>query len=313
MSTGESRVTTAEAALASAKRKQDKAAEVMALQDCIKAYIDLPDSFEALKAAKAMWKLQKDLGDTKGQAQALLKIGEMHFALNNLEDALKNEQEALELFKTVGDNASQETAKEALSLVHNKLGQVDLAPNRSKGLAALSELTRAIEAKDPTRFQEAMSRCKRMSSVSDADIEEKLAEALESDYLPTAKLFKDCLDMDGLLPEAKGIVVDKKYHYYFFRTNGGLHYGPAFQCVQGATVNFGQDEIMAPVVIPETQETWEFEVAYNAGLLDGFIQVPFSGGLMEHVVDQTNKEFAKFAAQSTFTEDGHADQGAIGY
>lgn len=306
MSTGESAVMIAEAALQAATKSQDKRAEVKALQECVKAYSDLPDTFEAMKAAKSLHRAQKALGDAKGQAQALLTIGEMHFAQNNLEDALKHEEEALHLFKGLGDDVSQEAVKEALSRVYNKRGQVDLAPNRSKGIAALSELTRAIEAKDRTRFQEAMERCKRMSSVSDEDIEQKLGEALENDYLPAARLFKESLDMEGLLPETKATVVHNRYHYLGFRMFGGLHYGPSFQTVKHVAANFGKDEMYYPVMIPDTQEGWEFEVAYNAGVLDGIIQGPFSAGMAGYHASEASKSFASTAesqgqAQSSLT------------
>jgi len=295
MLTGESAVTTAEAALASAQSKKDKKAEAKALQDCVKAYSDLPDTFEALKAAKALLRAHQALADTKGQAQALLTIGEMHFAMNNLEDALKNEEEALDLFKGIGDSQSQDSVKEALSRIYNKRGQVELAPNRSKGVAALGELTRAIEANDSIRFQEAMERCKRMSSVSDGDIEEKLGEALEKDYLPVAKLYKEALNWEGLLPETKATVVHNRFHYMGFRTVGGLHYGPAFQCVQGVAVNGGKDEMYYPVNIPEGQEGWEYEVAYNSGILDGIIQGPFSGGMKPWQEQNSQSAFTTFA------------------
>jgi tetratricopeptide (TPR) repeat protein len=307
MSTGEAAVTSAENALASAQRQQDKRAEAKALQECIRAYAELPDTFEGLKAAKELLKVQKQLGDTKGQAQALLTIGELHFSMNNLEDALKHEEEALDIFSSVGDLQSQESVKEALSQVYNKQGQVELAPNRSKGLAALSELGRAIEANDKTRFGEAMERCKRMSSVSDKDIEDKLAEALEKDYLPAARLFKDVLDMEGLLPENKATFVHNRWHYMGFRTMGGLHYGPAFKTVQFASVNIQKDELYYPVQVPDGQEGWEYEVAYNAGVLDGIIQGPFSGGICGFSMANTEETYKRCREQGyTSAGDGSA-------
>jgi tetratricopeptide (TPR) repeat protein len=305
MSTGESAVATAEAALASAVKKQDKRAEVKALQDAVKAYSDLPDTYEALKAAKALLKAQKDLADTKGQAQALLSIGEMHFAMNNLEDALQNEEEALNLYSGLGDSQAEDHVKEALSRVYNKRGDVDMAPNRAKGLAALGELGRAISSNDSTRFQSAMDRCKRMASVSDADIEAVLGEALEKDYLPVARLYKETLDMEGLLPENKGICVHKKYHYLGFRTVGGLHYGPSFQCVQHATVNADKMETYAPVVMPDGLDGWEYETNFNAGILDGIIQVPFSNSVAGYAATDADKQFRA-------TEQAQG-QGSLGY
>jgi len=266
---------------------------VKALQDCIRAYADLPDAFEALKMAKTLMMRQLSLGDTKGQAQALLTMGEMHFAMNNLEDALEHQEEALEIFKSIGDHQSLESAKEALSKVYNKQGRVELAPNRSKGVAALGELMRAIELKDGARFSEAMERCKRMSSVSDEDIEEKLGEALEKDYIPTAKLYTDCLDMQGLLPECQAKLIHNRFHYYGFRMAGGLHYGPSFQTTRGVAVNVQADELYYPVVVPEGQEGWEYEVSYNAGVLDGIIQGPFSAGMMEFAAGNQAKAFEK--------------------
>lgn len=291
MATGEAAVTAAESALAAATQKQDKQAEVRALRQCIAAYSDLPDAMEALNAAKKLHKVQKSLNDTKGQAQALLTIGEMHFALNNLQDALQNEEEALNLFQTIGDNDSQESVREALSKVFNKQGKVDLAPNRSKGLAALGELARAIEANDKVRFETAMDRCKRMPQVSDEDIEEKLGEALEKDYLTAARLFTEVLDMPGLLPETKAQFVHNRYHYMGFRVMGGLHYGPAFKTVQFAAVNVPRDELYYPVEVPDGQEGWEYEVAYNAGVLDGVIQGPFSAGVLPFQAGANEKHF----------------------
>lgn len=291
MSTGESAVITAEAALASAQKKQDKRAEVKALQDCVQAYSDLPDTYEALKAAKGLLKAQKALADTKGQAQALLSIGEMHFAMNNLEDALKNEEEALNLYSGLGDSQAEDNVKEALSRVYNKRGEVDMAPHRAKGLAALGELGRAISSNDQTRFLEAMERCKRMASVSAEDIEATLGEALEKDYLPAARLYKEALNMEGLLPETKGVVVHKRYHYLGFRTVGGLHYGPSFQCVQNAVCNAGKNECYAPVVMPDGRDGWEYETSFNAGILDGIIQAPFSHGMAPFHSADAEKSF----------------------
>jgi tetratricopeptide (TPR) repeat protein len=310
MSTGESIVTAAEAALAAAQKKQDNRAEAKALQDCVKAYVDLPDAYEAVKAARALLKVQKTLGDTKGQAQALLSIGEMQFAMNNLEDALKHEQEALDMFRSLGDRQAQETVKEALSRVYNKRGEVDSAPNRDKGLAALGELSRAIEASDKTRFLEAMDRCKRMSSVSEADIERTLGEALEKDYLPTARLYKDTLNFEGLMPENKAIVVHKNYHYVGFRQVGGLHYGPSFKCVQGAAINIGKDQVCAPVIMPEGQEGWEYETAYNAGILDGIIQGPFSNGMAFYQHQGSERTFAACRAAAAASNES---QSALDY
>jgi len=295
---------TAEKALASALQKQDKSAEVKALQDCVKAYEALPDSYEALKAAKALLKAQKAAGDTRGQAQALLSIGELHFAMNNLDEALKNEEEALNLFESVGENSNN--VKEALSQVYNKRGEVDKAPHRAKGLAALNELSRSIELADNTRFLESMDRCKRMSSVSDADIEEKLAEALQKDYLSTARLYKDTLDMEGMLPENKAVIVDKRYHYSGFALGGGIQYGPAFQCVQNAVCNIGRSEVYAPIIMPDGLDGWEYEMAYNMGILDGIIQTPFSQGMVPSQM--------KGSAQSFQTaSDSSQVQGAIAF
>lgn len=312
MATGEAAVTAAESALAAAQHKKDKTAEARALQQCIRAYSDLPDAMEALKAAKNLHKVQKSLNDTKGQAQALLTIGEMHFALNNLQDALQNEEEALNLFQSIGDNDSQESAKEAISKVYNKQGQVDLSPNRSKGLAALGELTRAIEANDKVRFGSAMDRCKRMSAVSDEDIEEKLGEALEKDYLTAARLFTEVLEMPGLLPETKAHFVHNRYHYMGFRTFGGLHYGPSFKTVQFSTVNVPRDELYYPVEVPDGQEGWEYEVAYNAGVLDGTIQGPFSAGVLGFQ-EQANEKHFREGYQEPVSEGAPTAPNSIDY
>jgi len=298
-------VSAAEAACMAAQKSQDKTAEVKALQDLIKAYQALPDQYEAVRAAQNLLKLHKASSDTKGQAQTLLNISEMQLSMNNLQDAKKSGQEAMDLFKAVREDVGQEKSREVLSWAYNKLGQVEIAPNRAKGLAALSELSRALEASDKTRFYAAMDRCKRMSSVSEADIEEKLGEALEKDYMPTAKLFKECLDIDGLLPQAKGIMVSDRYHYMAFRTTGGLQYGPAFQCVRGVCVNESQDAVMAPVIIPDDRESWEHETAFHAGLLDGIIQVPFSAGLAHVQISESNKAFA--AARETKIHDNGQD------
>jgi len=296
MPTGEASVVSAEAALASARKSKDKKAEAKALQDCYHAYAGLPDTYEALTAAKALLKVQQALGDTKGQAHALLYVGEMSFLMDNLEDAIKHEQEALDLFQGLGDKAAQETAKDALDRVHNKRGDVESAPNRAKGIAALGELTRSIEVDDKTRFREAMNRCKRMGSVSQQDIEDRLCKALEKDYVTAARLFKEVLELPGLMPECKATRADNKFHYMGFRQFGGLHYGPAFQCVQVVWLNPIADQAMTPVVIPEGQEQWEYEVSYNAGILDGAIQGAFSVSVMGQAADLANRTFAETIA-----------------
>jgi len=293
MSSPEAAVQSAESALAAARKSKDTAAKATALLECYHSYVALPDAFEALKTAKELQKVQEVLGDSKGQAQALLYTGEMNFLLDNLEDALKAEQEALEMFQRLGDRTAQASARDALDQVHKKLGSVESAPNRDKGLAALGELSRAIEANDRTRFSEAMNRCKRMNSVSQQDIEQRLCEAMEKDYVSAARLFKEVLELDGLMPECKATFADKKFAYWGFRTYGGLWYGPAFQCTNGVALNLTQDQCMGAVVIPEGQEAWEHELAYNSGILDGAIQQPFSAGMMQMHSDLANKTFAE--------------------
>lgn len=299
MPTGEASVVLAEAALTSARKSKDKKAEAKALQDCFYAHAALPDAHEALTAAKALLKVQQALGDRSGQAHALLHVGEMSFLMDNLEDAIKYEQEALELFQGLSDKEGQETAKDALDRAHKKRGDVESAPNRAKGIAALGELTRSIEADDKTRFREAMNRCKRMGSVSQQDIEDRLCQALEKDYVSAARLFKEVLELPGLMPECKAVFVDKKFAYWGFRNFGGLHYGPAFQCTQGVWCNPIADQTMTPIVIPEGQAQWEYEVSYNSGILDGAIQAPFSCGFMKPAADLADRTFAEAIAYQT--------------
>jgi len=295
--------------MSSAIATQDNDAET--LERLVKVYRDAPDSYEALKAAKALLAKQKSSKNVKGQANALLMLGEIHFTMNNLEDALKTEEEALAIFKSLGDRESQESVKEALSAVYTKRGDVSSAPNRDKGLAALGELARAIEAEDKTRFSEAMERCRRMNSVSEEDIEEKLGEALENNYLPAARLFKEVLHFEDLMPETKGLYVDKRFHYMGFRTQGGLHYGPTFKCVQGAVINRGGDEVYSPITfsdqLPDVykssggeaaggsqcHDSWEHEVAYHPAVLDAIVQMTFSLGMTGEAHNESNRCFAK--------------------
>lgn len=266
--------------LKAAQKAGDKKAEVVARQECINAYKELPDYYSALKCAKELLQLCKSMDDTKGQAAAMLAIGEMHYVMDNLQDALKHEEEAFSLFTKVGDRVGQDSAKEALDRVFNKTGKIEDAPNRQKGLAALAEMKRAIDTGDNTRFNEAIERCKRMDSVSDADIEDALSEQLESNYFKAAKMYKDVLQFENLLPEAKAVNVSDRIHYMAFRTSGGLHYGPAFQYVKTVTTCPTQRINMAPIVINEDREAWEHSVAYNHGIIDGMLQVPMSAGLV---------------------------------
>lgn len=295
--------------MSSAIATQDSDAET--LERLVKVYRDMPDSYEALKAAKALLAKQKSSKNVKGQANALLMLGEIHFTMNNLEDALTIEQEALAIFKSLDDRESQESVKEALSAVYSKRGDVSAAPNRDKGLAALGELVRAIEAADKTRFSEAMERCRRMNSVSEADIDEKLGEALENNYLPAARLFKEVLNFEGLMPETKGICVPNRFHYMGFRTQGGLHYGPTFKCVQGVVINQGQDEVYSPINLTpglpdiyksggdalgqgaQCHDGWEYEIAYHPAVLDAIVQMPMSNAMVGHAVHESSRCFAK--------------------
>jgi tetratricopeptide (TPR) repeat protein len=284
MASGETVVKEAELALAAARQKKGTRALADALDACVKAYIELPDTYEALKAAKEALKVKKELGDTKGEAETMLLIGEMHFSMNNLEEALKYEEQAQQMFSTLGDMSGKASVDEALTKVQMARGEPGLAPYRSKGLAALEELKRAIKAKDVTRFHVIMGRLENNPAVSKEDIADTLAKVLNEDYVPTAQFYKETLDMQGLLAPSKAVEIPKQLFYYAFRTQGGLTYGPAFRYCNNCCIDRSKDMTgYAAMEMSLDRESWEYETAYNHGMLDGILHTGFGVGLFPRV------------------------------
>jgi tetratricopeptide (TPR) repeat protein len=281
MASGEVAVKEAEKALAAAREKNNLSSLADALDACVKAYSDLPDTFEALKFAKEVLQVRRQLGDTKAEAQAMLLIGEMSFSMTHLDEALKYEEEAQQKFSILGDRPGKAAVDEALTKVHMARGEPGLAPHRSKGLSALEELKRAIQAKDATRFHVTMGRLENNPAVSKEDVADILAKALEEDYVPTAQFYKETLDMQGLLAPNKAIEIPKQYLYLTFRAVGGLMYGPSFRFCNGPLIDQSRDmEGYAAMQMADDREGWEYENAYCHGIMDGCLHVGFGVGIV---------------------------------
>jgi tetratricopeptide (TPR) repeat protein len=273
MVSGETIVEKAEAALHRARQNDDKNDEVRALDSCVKAYLELSDTYEAVKFANEALKLQRALGDTKAEAQSLLQIGEMYFTMNDLQQALNFEEDALRMFTTLADKPGKDAASAALTRVHMARGHPESAPHRSKGLAALDELMRTVKAKDVTKFHVLMARLEKNHAVSKEDIADALGRVLEEDYMPTAQFYKETLDMQDLVPSSKAVEMPKKAMYFHIRAHGGLMYGPAFRFSNNAHANVADEEGYCALQISDDRDQWESELAYNHGLLDGSIQL----------------------------------------
>mmetsp|Transcript_60149 Transcript_60149/g.105349 ORF Transcript_60149/g.105349 Transcript_60149/m.105349 type:complete len:319 (-) Transcript_60149:42-998(-) len=269
------------------KKAKDKVGESQALDAAVAAYLALPDTYEAIMLAKASLRTKKALGDTLGEGNVGLQLAEMQFAMKNNDDALKYAENAMEKFVQAKDATGRANCNEVMSSIYCAMGEPDNAPNRSEGLRLLNQMKGAIESNDAPKFHKTMDALKTMGAVTPSDIEGALGDALESNYQGAAKFLKDNMDLDELLPKTNGIYVPQRYHYFGFRAFGGLGYGPSFRYTQCLFTKPQKDKsaptgswVSGAITVTDDRESWEHELAYNHGVLDGLIQTSFSAGLV---------------------------------
>lgn len=267
------------------KKAKDKKGESEALDAGVAAYMALPDVYEAIMLAKASLRAKKALADTAGEGAITLQLAEMQFTMKNNTEALKYAENAMACFTSLKDHSGKANCNELMSSIYCALGEPSKAPNRAEALRMLDQMKRAIANNDSARFHKTMDALKTMGAVTQEDIDNSLGEQLSGNYMPTAKFLKDNLDMDELVPKTNGICVPKRIHYFGFRSVGGLGYGPAFRFTNSVTCKPTHGDPFAMwgatcLEVADDRESWEHEVAYNHGILDGLIQQGMSNSMV---------------------------------
>lgn len=269
-------------AISLCKKAKDKKGESQALDAAVAAYLALPDTYEALVLAKASLRIKKALGDTAGEAHVGLKLAEMQFSMKNNSDALIYAENAMDKFTQLKDAMGRANCNAILSSIYCAIGEPDNAPNRVEALRLLDQVKVAIESNDAPKFHKTMDALKSVGAATPTDIEDALGSALESNHQAAGKFLKDNMGLDDLVPKTNAVMVPKRYHYFGFRAFGGLMYGPAFRYTQNVFAMPQQDPkhmwVTGCLSLPDDRESWEDQMAYNHGILDGLLQLGFSAG-----------------------------------
>jgi DNA-binding SARP family transcriptional activator/Tfp pilus assembly protein PilF len=120
-------VTTHRVAVESAAKTGDRLVEAWALTQIGYALVKLrdPEAFAPLERALAV---RQELGDTRGQAQTAISLGEGHLRIHGAgEDALRYMRRAVDLLEPMGVSSPRAAALNNLGEVYFELGDLDAA------------------------------------------------------------------------------------------------------------------------------------------------------------------------------------------
>lgn len=250
------------------------------IQDTLyQAYMSQGNQAKALAAVKERASLlEKARPGSQALVDALAIVADLQLK-RNLKDAAKQTAEKMEtLAKELGDKEKEGAAKKSISLALVQAGKADEAPNRAKAMQALECCVGAVESKNEDSFRKWWIQAEAQGAVSQKDIKEKLSELKEK--LGEEELEKHLVAVNAPWSQkmSKGqseTVINeftKRTMYFIYRGIGGIQYGPRYQAVRGFRVGDMGGPAMSTLRPTSQSESWELNLGYHTGILDGSLQ-----------------------------------------
>lgn len=258
-------------------RKRLAGATLVVSSACL-AVEDAAESFKCAKQARAIY---RTLDDKTGEAWATCAVGEAQRGQQRKLEAMKSAEEAMALFKEVGDAEGILAVNTLLSEVYLSIGKGNKAPDRKKLLAVLRDLNKAVENRDVEGFNRAKNKAETMSRfLEEYDTMDALAPAFDKDAQGTAEFLREQgweVDESGGDGEKKAQFMkhfDHQSLYAYFRTVGGMGFGPQFRSTHPFRVGTpGVDATaLSASCLPETED-WEMKMGFRPGVIDSGLQV----------------------------------------
>lgn len=203
-------------------------------------------------------------------------MAEMLRAKDDRQEATREAEKALALFKQERCVGGEEQVLDTLSTLLCERGQPEKAPKRSEALKALKELVRTIEKRDAANLKAAEEK---VGALSQLLTENDYADVLHA-YLHSNSDAVAFLEEQGwqFKRESRGAMYMKTYPhraFYLHMVMTGMGFGPQFRGVNPYKVSYEAGGIV-PVALSCTQlaetEAWQMEMGYRPGVLDSGLQ-----------------------------------------
>jgi len=244
-----------------------------AFDTLFQAHSSVGDKTKALSAAKERVDVLRKLDDKKTLASMLTTVSNLQLEKGLKEAATKSAEEASYLLKASGDMEAERKAQQSLSRALVQSGKVDQAPTRSKALAALERVASAVERRNEEDYQRAMYDLDETGGCTDKDVKDKLNPIIAKDEEGVMKFLRKMRAPWLAKGQATKISEFTKVFFYLGFRTGGIQYGPRYQCVtayrQGEAVVGNALSVLQPC---EQSDTWEINLGYHTGILDGALQ-----------------------------------------
>lgn len=266
--------------LAMIQRTQDKDKEVRCLLLAAEVHLARGDGIGAVDTLKKALEMVKGTGDKAMMAKALSQMSVAKVAVGKASEAVAPAEDAEKLFQEFGDEAGAREARRQVNVVFAERKMLDKAPDRAEALRALEALKVAVGQRSSMAWGSAMEALHKTGAFVQADIDEVVKGALESDRYNNS-IF---LEAQGALVKGSGTDVPvfllneypRTTHYLGMRV-GGLGYGPRFRCCHGPyrrMVVGDLDSLGSAAVLQTAEEAddWEKDLCYHPGTLDSMLQ-----------------------------------------
>jgi len=278
-----------ETELAKAQRARDRRLESLFVPTALTAHAANDAHDVAVRKGKASLRLFHDLEDRAGEAGVLRTIAELQLAMGLFDEAEYSAKSAAALSQDLHDRKSEELALFILDNVCVAKGKPDEAPHRAEALSLLREMARTLEDRNAKEFKDVVRRFHNVGGTTQEDVDEIFTPVMEQDKAGAQRfiqqhhggaLFEDYSGKGGndVAIASGGAQVMKfvefKMFYASFRF-GGLGYGPKFRCVKAPMAikrGEAQFEALSVMRTSSESETWEQELLFHPGILDGALQ-----------------------------------------
>jgi len=292
-----------ETELAKAQRARDRRMESLIIPVVISSHVANNAHDVAARKAKASLKVYQELDDRAGEAGVLRTLAELHYAMGQLREAEVAAKTAAALSQDMHDRKGEEAALFVLDHICVAKGEPDEAPHRAAALSLLREMARTLDERNASEFKDVVKRFHNVGGTTQEDIDEIFKPMVQKDEAAAKRFIKQHTD-GNLFGEADGakdgggkeggtqlasgaaMVLSQVEHnllYYGFRA-GGLGYGPRFRIVKFPwVVSKGLDvrEALAVVRCSSEGESWENELLFHPGILDGALQTGAAQGYVK--------------------------------
>lgn len=242
------------------------------------AAMTVNDNAEAFRCAKQARATYRALDDATGEAWSTYWCGVSQQAMGQKLEAMKSAEEAIGMFKG-GSADGMAATNSLLSELYLSIGKGSKAPDRKKLLLVLRDLNKAVENKDVEAFNKARNKAETFSKfLEEYDTMDALAPAFDKDPQGTAEFLREqgWTVEEGGSGEKKAQQMrhfDHQSYYAYFRTVGGMGFGPQFRSTHPYRVGTpGVDAVaMSATCLPETED-WEMKMGFRPGIIDSGLQ-----------------------------------------